>query len=105
MLVPDLPAELWEAVLARAGPLALAPYVRARGRECAAARVQRRWRARRAALYPGRRVRVTLHDGGPVLHGVIFAWGDPGEYGVRVADPERRRYLFLPRAGARVVPA
>lgn len=102
MTTQPLPAELWEAVLARAGPLALAAWVGAHRPTCAATRVQRHWRARRAALCPGRRVRVTLPD--RVLYGVIFAWGEPGEYGVRVHDPARKHYLFLPRAGARVTP-
>lgn len=52
---PALPADAWALVLARGGPLALAPWVRVDARAVGALRVQRAWRAR---VHPSRWLRA-----------------------------------------------
>ena len=97
--LPPLPPELWEHVLARGGPLALAARVGNAGAAArvAALRIQRAWRGR--ALRVGAAVWVRV-PGLPPRRGVVCTWGG-GKLCVRLLD-KKVAFLFLPHPSARL---
>jgi hypothetical protein len=101
-MVPRLPPELWEAILARGGPLRLAPHVRADARAVAAVRAQRAWwrhDAQRRPLPTGTHVVVRASAGAPLRRGVVSPAGPHAR--IRLLDRDGA-YLFLPHPSAKV---
>ena len=98
-MIQQLPPELWEHVLARGGPLALAAHVGSAGAPArvAAARIQRAWRGR--GLRAGAAVWVRV-PGLPLRRGVVCTWGD-GKLCVRLLH-KKAAFLFLPHPSARL---
>lgn len=96
-----LPPELWERILALAGPLRLAPFVSADVRHVAAHRVQRVWRAygaRRCIMLPHHTsVVVRTSRRAPLRRGMVIRVG--AHACIRLLD-RQAAYLFLPHPTA-----
>jgi hypothetical protein len=101
---PALPPELWETgVLARGGPLVLAPWVGADARRAAAARVQHRWRSRtRPTLRHGDLVVVRFPRAPPRQGRVLGLASDASLLCVRLLD-RKCAHVFLPHPTARIL--
>lgn len=99
---PLLPGDVWEMVLASAGPLALCADVGACPRTAAATRVQRAWRRAYVAPREGLEV-VYAFPGQPWREGKLVRCGALSWMVQRVDDPRRKWcYVFLPHPTVRI---